>query len=122
MARLLLLLLVALLLAPHGGAFGPHVGRRPSSRRPARSRRAGRGLLTRCRAADGNTTAVPSTEVGSREYLRGFIASPLDEAGREDLVSRDAMGGLDQGLKLAGGAAAVLAALFLGFMASNGLL
>ena len=61
---------------------------------------------------------VAEVEVGSSEYYKGFLETPIDEFDAE----RDPNGGLDQALKLGGGATVVLGALFLGFMASNGLL
>ena len=56
--------------------------------------------------------------VGSRDYYKGFLEQPLGE----DLTERDPMGGLDQALKLGGGAAAFLSVLFLLFMKSNNLI
>ena len=56
-------------------------------------------------------------EVGSREYLEGFISSPLQD---ESVAERGS--GLEQALKLAAGCTVVLGALFIGFMASNGII
>lgn len=57
--------------------------------------------------------------VGSREYLEGFLSSPI----RDDTVREGGRGsGLEQALKLGGSATIGLVLLFLGFMASNGLL
>jgi hypothetical protein len=56
-------------------------------------------------------------ELRSKEYLEGFLSSPIQD---ESVQERG--GGLEQGLKLAGSATIILGALFLGFMASNGLL
>jgi hypothetical protein len=56
-------------------------------------------------------------EVGSKEYLEGFISSPLQD---ESVAERGS--GLEQALKLAAGCTVVLGALFIGFMASNGIL
>jgi hypothetical protein len=56
-------------------------------------------------------------EVGSREYLEGFISSPLQD---ESVAARGS--GLEQAFKLAAGCTVVLGALFVGFMASNGIL
>ena len=61
---------------------------------------------------------VAEVEGGSSDYYKGFLETPIDEFDAE----RDPNGGLDQALKLGGGATVVLGALFLGFMASNGLL
>jgi hypothetical protein len=56
-------------------------------------------------------------EVGSKEYLEGFISSPIQD---ESVAERGS--GLEQALKLGGFFTIGLAVLFLGFMASNGLL
>ena len=56
-------------------------------------------------------------EIGSKEYLEGFVSSPI-----EDSVVQERGSGLEQSLKLAGGVTIVLAAMVVGFMASNGLL
>lgn len=56
-------------------------------------------------------------EVGSKEYLEGFLSSPIQD---ESVAERGS--GLEQALKLGGFFAIGLAVLFLGFMASNGLL
>lgn len=54
--------------------------------------------------------------VGSKEYLNGFISTPITE-------QRDGGGdGLEQALKLGGSLSVGLGVLLLGFMASNGLL
>jgi hypothetical protein len=52
--------------------------------------------------------------VGSKEYLNGFISTPITEQRDGD--------GLEQTLKLGGGVTVGLVVLLLGFMASNGLL
>lgn len=56
-------------------------------------------------------------EVGSKEYLEGFISSPIQD---ESVAERGS--GLEQALKLGGYFTVGLGVLFLGFMASNGLL
>lgn len=56
-------------------------------------------------------------QVGSKEYLGGFLSSPIQD---ESVAERGS--GLEQALKLGGTVTVVLLALFLGFMASNGLL
>jgi hypothetical protein len=56
-------------------------------------------------------------EVGTKEYYDGFLASPILD---ETVAERGS--GLEQALKLGGGAVLVLSVLVLGFMASNGLL
>lgn len=63
---------------------------------------------------DNDTAKV---KVGSKEYMQGFLSSPVDQN-----VTTERGTGLEQALKLSGGVVAVLAILFLGFMASNGLL
>ena len=63
---------------------------------------------------DENTKEV---EVGSKEYLEGFISSPIQDGSVEQRGT-----GLEQGLKLAGSASVVLILLFVGFMFSNGLI
>mmetsp|Transcript_813 Transcript_813/g.1462 ORF Transcript_813/g.1462 Transcript_813/m.1462 type:complete len:131 (-) Transcript_813:44-436(-) len=76
-------------------------------------------------ALDGDDEKYDRVEVGSKEYYKGFIESPLKPAeGGLDEVDGDRFRqeGLEQALKLGGGATAVLALLFLGFMGSNGLL
>jgi hypothetical protein len=52
--------------------------------------------------------------VGPKEYLNGFISTPITEQRDGD--------GLEQALKLGGGVTVGLVVLLLGFMASNGLL
>lgn len=60
-----------------------------------------------------------ATTVGSAEYYKGFVESPIQDDG---LPERDPLGGLEQALKLGAGATGVLGLLTVGFMASNGLL
>ncbi|CAJ1954613.1 unnamed protein product [Cylindrotheca closterium] len=67
------------------------------------------------KAADKEEDQV--VEVGSKEYLEGFISSPIQD---ESVAERGS--GLEQALKLGGFFTIGLAVLFLGFMASNGLL
>jgi hypothetical protein len=57
-------------------------------------------------------------KVGSKEYLEGFIRSPIQDS----TVQETRGSGLEQGLKLAGSVTAALVVLFLGFMVSNGLI
>lgn len=54
-------------------------------------------------------------EVGSKEYLEGFISSPIQDTSERGT-------GLEQALKLGGSFAVILVLLFVGFMASNGLI
>ena len=56
-------------------------------------------------------------KVGSKEYLEGFLSSPI----QDDSVAKRGSG-LEQALQLGGSVAAGLVVLLLGFMASNGLL
>jgi len=56
-------------------------------------------------------------QVGSKEYLQGFLLSPI-----EGKTTSERGSGLEQALKLGGSVALGLSLLFLGFMASNGLL
>ena len=73
-------------------------------------------MYLRAEADDGAETEG-KVEVGSKEYLDGFLSSPIQD---DSVAERGS--GLEQALKLGGGVAAILVALFLGFMASNGLL
>ena len=57
------------------------------------------------------------TEVGSKAYYKGFFSSPLSED-----VTVERGDGTKQAISLAGGAIVVVGLLFVGFMASNGLL
>jgi hypothetical protein len=56
--------------------------------------------------------------VGSKEYLEGFLSSPIQDS----TVPGERGNGLEQAVKLGGGAAVVLAILVFVFMSSNGLL
>jgi len=67
--------------------------------------------------ATENEETTKEVEVGSKEYLEGFLSSPIQD---ETIQQRGS--GLEQALKLAGSASIILAVLFIGFMASNGLL
>ena len=58
-----------------------------------------------------------TVKVGSKEYLEGFLSSPI----QDDSVAKRG-NGLEQALKLGGSVAAGLVVLLLVFMASNGLL
>eukprot|EP00980_Cylindrotheca_fusiformis_P014505 scaffold3875_cov123-Cylindrotheca_fusiformis.AAC.25 len=58
-----------------------------------------------------------TVQVGSKEYLEGFVSSPIQD---ESVAERGS--GLEQALKLAAAFSVGLVALFLGFMASNDLL
>ncbi|KAK3271200.1 hypothetical protein CYMTET_20438 [Cymbomonas tetramitiformis] len=59
------------------------------------------------------------TTVGSKEYYKGFLSSPISDP---TVVSSARGDGTEQALKLAGQVTAVMVALFLGFMVSNGLI
>lgn len=58
-------------------------------------------------------------QVGSKEYYSGFVSRKIDEE-PEERITGDAV--LVPTMKFVGGFAAVLIALFFGFLASNGLL
>ena len=64
-----------------------------------------------------NNNDNEKVQVGSKEYLGGFLSSPIQD---ESVAERGS--GLEQALKLGGSVTVVLLALFLGFMAANGLL
>jgi len=75
-----------------------------------------RTALVRC--CEAPEDALPElTKVGSKAYYEGFFTQPVDES-----VTAERGDGTEQALKFAGSSLAVIAALFLGFMASNGLL
>lgn len=73
-------------------------------------------------AEDGGSAVTEKVEVGSGEYYKGFVESPIIPSPED--VDGDAFRqeGLEQAIKLGAQATAVLGVLFLGFMASNGLL
>ena len=58
-----------------------------------------------------------TTTVGSKAYYEGFFTQPINER-----VTEERGDGTEQAVKFAASSAAVIALLFLGFMASNGLL
>ncbi len=62
------------------------------------------------------------TTVGSTDYYKGFVESPLNPTTGDADGDAFRQEGLEQAIKLGAGATAVLAVLFLGFMASNGLI
>ena len=57
------------------------------------------------------------TKVGSKAYYEGFFTQPVDES-----VTIERGDGTEQAIKFAASSLAVIAVLFVGFMASNGLL
>lgn len=57
------------------------------------------------------------TKIGSKAYYKGFLTQPVDET-----VTAERGDGTEQALKFAASSFGVIAVLFLGFMASNGLL
>lgn len=77
--------------------------------------------MTRSASDDDEAGEDPPTtekvEVGSKEYLEGFLSSPIQD---ETVAERGS--GLEQALKLGGGVTIVLVLLVVGFLASNGLL
>jgi hypothetical protein len=58
-------------------------------------------------------------QVRSKEYLEGFISSPIQDTGS---TVQERGTGLEQALKLGGSVTIGLVLLFVGFMSSNGLL
>jgi hypothetical protein len=65
----------------------------------------------------GTTQKKEKVEVGSKEYIQGFLSSPIQD---ETLPERGS--GLGQALKLGGGVSVALILLVIGFLASNGLI
>lgn len=57
------------------------------------------------------------TTVGSKAYYEGFLTQPINEQ-----VTEERGDGTEQAVKFAASSAGVIGVLFLGFMASNGLL
>lgn len=57
------------------------------------------------------------TVVGSKAYYEGFFTQPVNEQ-----VTEERGDGTEQAVKFAASSAGVIGVLFLGFMASNGLL
>ena len=57
------------------------------------------------------------TKVGSKAYYEGFLTQPVDAT-----VTKERGDGTEQAAKFAASSFGVIAVLFLGFMASNGLL
>ncbi|KAG7359580.1 hypothetical protein IV203_034678 [Nitzschia inconspicua] len=66
---------------------------------------------------DERLSTTEKVEVGSTEYLEGFLSSPI-----QDLTVAERGNGLEQALKLGGGVAIVLILLVFGFLFSNGLI
>ena len=59
----------------------------------------------------------PLTKIGSKAYYEGFLTQPVDAS-----VTEERGDGTEQAIKFAASSLAVISVLFLGFMASNGLL
>ena len=59
----------------------------------------------------------PLTKVGSKAYYEGFFTQPVDAS-----VTEERGDGTEQAIKFAASSLGVISVLFLGFMASNGLL
>ena len=57
------------------------------------------------------------TKVGSKAYYEGFFSQPIDES-----VTATRGDGTEQAIKFAASSFVLIAALFVGFMVSNGLL
>ena len=66
---------------------------------------------------DEGTPPDGKTKVGSKAYYDGFFSGPLDES-----VTIERGDGTKQAISLASGAVGVISLLFIGFMASNGLI
>ena len=66
---------------------------------------------------DANTQTEEQVAVGTQEYYKGFLSSPIQD---ETVAERGS--GLEQALKLGGGVIVVLVVLVVGFLASNGLI
>ena len=66
---------------------------------------------------DANTQTEEQVAVGTQEYYKGFLSSPIQD---ETVAERGS--GLEQALKLGGGVIVVLIVLVVGFLASNGLI
>lgn len=82
-----------------------------------RNARGGSSSLAPLHAKDKSSD--DKVAVGTEEYYKGFVTRSLDEE-PADRVSGDAL--LGPTFKFVGGAAAILGALFLGFLVSNGIL
>lgn len=76
-------------------------------------------IMSRGTSRDSNDDDADKllVEVGTKEYLEGFITSPI-----QDEVVTQRGSGLEQALKLGGSITAVLVVLILGFMSINGLI
>lgn len=76
-------------------------------------------VATPCCCEQPEDTPPPPelTKVGSKAYYEGFFSQPVDES-----VTAERGDGTEQAVKFAASSFVVIAALFLGFMASNGLL
>ena len=66
---------------------------------------------------DANTQTEEQVALGTQEYYKGFLSSPIQD---ETVAERGS--GLEQALKLGGGVIVVLVVLVVGFLASNGLI
>ena len=74
-------------------------------------------LQSSSRDDNNNKEVDDKVEVGSKEYLKGFVSSPIKD---ETVAERGS--GLEQALKLGGGVSLILIALVVAFLASNGLI
>ena len=86
----------------------------PATVGPARARLS----AIRCSEEPAQLPESPElTKVGSKAYYEGFLTQPVDET-----VTMERGDGTEQAVKFAASSFGVIAVLFLGFMASNGLL
>jgi hypothetical protein len=112
------MLLLAFALLPSAGFQHPSSSLR-CQRRPAQCR----AILHRtppvrcCEPAEETPPSPELTKVGSKAYYEGFFSQPIDES-----VTATRGDGTEQAIKFAASSFVVIAALFVGFMVSNGLL
>jgi hypothetical protein len=95
-------LLIAVLLAGRGEAFTFKSNRRTIT------------LLRHASIEPTEPIEAPLTKVGSKEYYKGFLVTPLEE---DTSIPRG--DGLEQALKLGGAAGIGLVALVAAFLISN---
>jgi hypothetical protein len=92
--------------------------RKPGPFPPAKALGNGWSPVTRIVSFEKKTDGQDGkVQVGTKEYLEGFISSPI-----QDGTVQERGTGLEQALKLGGSVTIGLVLLFFGFMACNGLL